>query len=103
MFNNSSNILYYLIIFITIFICIFFIPISLNYSSINFENQGSFIITFSEFLWPTPGYTTITSYFGKRNAPATGASTYHSGIDIAAPTRKHINCYNKWENIIFRF
>ena len=33
------------------------------------------------------GYTTITSYFGKRDAPTNGASTYHSGIDIAAPTR----------------
>ena len=49
------------------------------------------------------GYTTITSYFGKRTAPTTGASTYHSGIDIAAPTRNYTNCYNKWPNLIFRF
>lgn len=27
----------------------------------------------------------ITSFFGKRNAPCKGASTFHKGIDIAAP------------------
>ena len=27
----------------------------------------------------------ITSYYGYRKAPTSGASTYHSGIDIAAP------------------
>ena len=31
------------------------------------------------------GYTRINSYFGKRNAPTSGASTYHKGIDIGAP------------------
>jgi len=87
MFDNSFNILYFLIIFITLFICIFFIPLFNNYSNFNSENGESFIITSSQFLWPTPGYTTITSYFGKRTAPTSGASTYHSGIDIAAPTR----------------
>ena len=37
------------------------------------------------FVWPTPGYTRINSYFGKRNAPTQGASTFHKGIDIGAP------------------
>ena len=37
------------------------------------------------FVWPTPGYTRINSYFGKRNAPTAGASTFHKGIDIGAP------------------
>ena len=32
-----------------------------------------------------PKYTTITSKFGYRKAPANGAATYHGGIDIAAP------------------
>lgn len=36
------------------------------------------------------GYTTITSKFGYRNAPTTGAGTYHGGIDIAAPTGTNI-------------
>ena len=36
------------------------------------------------FIWPTPGYTYITSNFGYRKAPTGGASTYHGGIDIGA-------------------
>ncbi len=36
-----------------------------------------------EFTWPVPGYTRITSYFGGRDAPVAGASSYHRGIDIA--------------------
>lgn len=39
-------------------------------------------IFFGQFL----GYSKITSTFGYRKAPTSGASTYHSGIDISAPT-----------------
>lgn len=38
------------------------------------------------FTWPVPGYTNITSYFGNREAPTAGASSYHRGIDIACDT-----------------
>lgn len=38
----------------------------------------------SLFFWPLPNNYRITSYFGRRNAPTQGASTYHSGLDIAA-------------------
>ena len=66
----------------TIFICIFFIP------TINSKNLEKNFIDFIEdgnLLWPTPGYYIINSNFGKRNAPTSGASTFHKGIDIGAP------------------
>ena len=31
------------------------------------------------------GISRINSYFGKRIAPTSGASTFHKGIDIGAP------------------
>ncbi len=37
-------------------------------------------------IWPLPGHTRITSYFGYRVAPTKDASTYHKGIDISANT-----------------
>lgn len=49
------------------------------------------IISDGTFSWPTPGYNTITSPFGKRSAPTSGASTFHSGVDIGAPA---------WSNIV---
>ena len=37
--------------------------------------------------WIAPcSYTSITSAFGYRKAPTAGASTYHQGVDLAAPT-----------------
>lgn len=38
------------------------------------------------FIWPVPASGRITSYFGGRERPTAGASTYHKGIDIGAPT-----------------
>ena len=38
-----------------------------------------------KFSWPTPGITKVSSKFGPRKAPCPGASSYHKGIDIAAP------------------
>ena len=57
----------------------------------------------SKFLWPTPGHTTITSYFGKRNAPTSGASTYHSGIDIGAPQRYKYYSNLFWHSLLHWF
>lgn len=35
--------------------------------------------------FPCPGYSRISSYFGSRGSPLTGGSSYHKGIDMAAP------------------
>lgn len=47
------------------------------------EDQGE--DTPGHLKWPVPGCTTVTSKFGKRNAPKEGASKDHKGIDISCP------------------
>lgn len=37
------------------------------------------------FLWPCPAYTRVSSDYGKRTAPTSGASLNHQGVDLAAP------------------
>lgn len=75
---KKTIIFYFLILFsLLLFICAFILPNIL-------ENKDLIVIPPSEFVWPSK-YTTITSYFGNRTAPTTGASKYHSGIDIGAP------------------
>ncbi len=58
-------------------------------SSVNYTMDDSFLcldsLSSESFLWPTQGYNTITSKFGHRVQPTTGAATYHGGIDIGAP------------------
>ena len=38
------------------------------------------------FTWPVPGITWITSRFGYRSDPFTGATKYHNAIDIGTPS-----------------
>lgn len=47
-------------------------------------NNYKYEVKEGEFFWPTPGYTKISSYFGKRHSPTVGASSNHKGIDILA-------------------
>lgn len=36
-------------------------------------------------IWPIPGYTNITSHYGMRVHPITGAYKLHTGMDVGAP------------------
>lgn len=89
MFNslfNSFSFIFVAIFILVIFISCFFSPMILSGNSIfPTENIIFSDISPSGYLWPTPGYTTINSYFGRRNSPTIGASSYHKGIDIGAP------------------
>ena len=90
MFNGlfkSFSVIFILIFILVIFISCFFSPIILsnNNSVLSTENIFFSDISPSGYLWPTPGYTTVNSYFGKRNSPTAGATSYHKGIDIGAP------------------
>lgn len=75
------------LVFFIIFISIFFTPVLFNTSNLSNTTLNGEILDFNPngFVWPSPGYTRINSYFGKRNAPTSGASTFHKGIDIGAP------------------
>lgn len=73
-----------LIMILTIFICMFFMPI-IQTDFINSIIGEKIVISDLDFAWPIPGYNVITSYFGKRNSPTAGASSYHKGLDIGAP------------------
>lgn len=76
-----------ILISLIIFISVFFTPALFESNSLSNLALSGEILAFNPngFVWPTPGYTRINSYFGKRIAPTSGASTYHKGIDIGAP------------------
>lgn len=73
-FSQSFFSFFYFILLATIFICLF--------APLIFFSAGN---NSNSFVWPLPEYTYISSYFGHRTSPTSGASTYHSGIDIPAP------------------
>ena len=48
------------------------------------SSGGGSATSLSNLQWPVPSCTLITSRFGYRVAPTTGASTHHGGLDIGA-------------------
>ena len=72
------NIKNYFIYFLVLIILVFLI------SGITIKEGNSFVSFSGEFCWPIPNHTYISSYFGRRTSPTSGASSYHSGIDIPA-------------------
>ncbi len=47
-----------------------------------------------EFIWPAPGYSTITSNFGMRFHPIIKVNRVHTGTDIAMPTGSYVIASN---------
>ena len=95
-----NKIFYYTVIIpivLSVFISVFFTPflsiyaagddsITISETKINISYKGtSSVSSPKNFMWPLPGYTKVTSGFGNRKAPTSGASSYHGGIDISAP------------------
>ena len=48
-------------------------------------SENSVIYDGGQFAWPCPAYIRVTDDFGYRTDPITGATSYHSGIDLGAP------------------
>lgn len=57
-----------------------------NTSSGNDSSSDNTNTSGSSLIWPLPSSGRITSTFGGRERPTAGASSYHKGIDIGAPT-----------------
>lgn len=56
-----------------------------------------------DYVWPCPGYTRISSDFGYRHSPTAGASTYHNGIDLAAPSGTEILSFSSGTIIAYGY
>ena len=69
----------FLLFLVIFFVSVFFVPV-IDCSSQNVSNSNEFIenleINQNGFIWPIPGYTRLSSPFGKRTAPTGGASSF---------------------------
>lgn len=86
---------------IVLFLLLFFIACITTfvaYLGSSFTTSSTdYYFSSDEFTWPLPNHTNISSPFGLRVSPTTGASTYHSGVDIPAPeeTAIYSSCSGK--------
>lgn len=49
------------------------------------QSGGGTIAGTGGYIWPLPGYSTITSKYGMRTHPISGRQSFHGGIDVCAP------------------
>lgn len=61
------------------------------YSSSYSANEHHDIDSNGKWRWPLDGYTTISSDYGWRSDPFSGATTLHNGIDFPAPSGTNIH------------
>lgn len=86
-FYNTTLLSFILIISIAIIItCFSFTNVNLSEEyyfkyNIDYSLVSSNILG---FYWPLPSNHRISSFYGHRTSPTTGASSYHKGIDIPA-------------------
>lgn len=100
--NIFKNFIIIIILF-SVFISVFFIPVINGNNSGNSDSSTKEIIGFNPngFLWPLPGYTSISSPFGPRKSPTGSGSGFHHGTDIPAPEGTKFVAINDGE-ITFR-
>ncbi len=101
--SNLFKKLLFSIILFSIFISIFFVPIIQSNTIISNNSSDKEFIGFNPdgFLWPLPGYTSISSPFGPRKSPTGSGSGFHHGVDIPAPEGTKFVAINDGE-ITFR-
>lgn len=81
-----KKLLFSLFLFFSLLFLIICIATFVTYSNYSFTTSPTeYDFSNSDYTWPLPSYHTISSPFGFRISPTTGASSYHSGIDIPAP------------------
>ena len=104
MFKKSIVSFFIILFFLIIFIALFsnqsesFYGYTTSTDSEFLEDTSFHYNSDSVFSWPLFGYYNISSYFGYRTSPTTGASTYHSGVDI--PANEGTNIYSICDGIV---
>lgn len=94
--HSSFSLFNFFIIFFIIFCSCFFIPFYKYYpeafsnNTTTDDKYGESINLSNDYIWPIPGYSRISSYFGKRSSPTAGASSFHKGLDIPAPSGSNL-------------